>query len=153
MVLRYANSFYRQISSYSGKLALNGHTTIAGHSSLTGELSEHIILSDYFLIGKKKIVSAPVGLIECYADELKRRLPWLKIGLNTEVYINVYDHILYRFGYRRGGGIPMIHQETDEALYIEGNRLKRWKLERLRRAFASALLATAERFLRKSSRR
>jgi hypothetical protein len=139
---KYNLPFYEEVRKTKKCLILNGHSTIRGHSSLKNEkLTDDIVLSNYLVYKNKKIIFCPTSYIDFYAKELKKRLPDIKIGKNS-VYISSYDYICHRFGKK----IPAIHQETEESLYINGNKINKIKLKVLRKAFAESLLATLNHF-------
>lgn len=147
LVSKYAIPFYKKIEKFNGDIILTGHTTIDGHSSLKTSLSHHIILSNVGVMQKREIRKfAPDKLIKIYSEELKKRLPWIRIGFNS-VYTEVYDYFSDRFGWQeKGNGIPLIHQETDESLYIRSNKINVKQLNKLKRVFAESLVETAKRF-------
>jgi hypothetical protein len=145
LVRKHVEPFFKRVGKFKGKLILNGHTTIAGHSSMEEELNYDIFVYDQGMIRGRKRIFAPNGLVERYATELRQRLPRLRIGVNPPLYVDVYDRFCYDFGWRRsGGGIPTIHQETDEGLYIKNNRMIPAKVRQLRNAFAESLRAVAD---------
>jgi hypothetical protein len=146
LVKKYAFPFYKKIDNFKGKLILNGHTTISGHSSLKETLHHQIVISNIMKRKGKVIKFAPDEIIDIYVSELKKRLPNIKIGINS-VYVDVYDYICDKFGWKKEGkGIPSIHQETDESLYIKDNKLNKKKLKKLSSVFAKSLEETYKRF-------
>ncbi|MDP3989779.1 MAG: N-formylglutamate amidohydrolase [archaeon] len=145
LVKRYAFPFYKKIEHFKGNLILNGHTTITNHSSLNQQLKHQIVISNIQIKGNKVRKFAPDKLIKIYVEELRNRLSGIKIGVNS-VYVNVYDHFCDKFGWKKNkGGIPIIHQETDESLYIKGNKLDVRKLNKIRKAIAESLAETSRR--------
>ena len=94
---------------------------------------------------------APDDLVKIYVNELRKRLPGVAIGINS-AYMDVDEYICDRFGWRSSGsGIPIIHQETDENLYIKNNKLILKKLNQLRDIFAEALLETVNKYAEKNN--
>jgi len=143
---KYYFPFYKKITNAEKTIILNGHSMIAGHESLGAEnLKEDIVISDWEKLNGKLIKFAPKELADFYASELRKRLPNLKIGRNS-VYTSYYDHICAIFGTdkktKEDNRVPVIHQETLESLYMEGNKVNGRKLEILRKAFAESLLST-----------
>jgi len=140
LLKKYYFPFYEKIKKARKSLILNGHSMVVGHESLGKEkLKEDIVISDWMKLDGHFIRFAPKKLADFYAKELRKRLPELKIGRNS-VYTSSYDYICYKFG--KNGKIPVIHQETEESLYMNGNKIDRKKLETLRKAFAESLKAT-----------
>ena len=150
LLVKYFLPFYKKIGVAEKTIIFNGHSTVAGHSGLGKEkFNDDIVLSNYMIDKGKRIYFAPNKYLDFYAKELKKRAPFLKIGKNS-VYSSVYDHICAKFGWdgksARGKRVPVIHQETDEGLYIQNNKINLKKLKRLRKVFAESLLATMEHF-------
>ncbi len=147
LVQKYATPFFDEIRNFKGSIILSGHTTISGHSSLEDiNLPHQIIISNIIEKGSRTRKFAPDKLIRIYVEELRKRLPDISIGVNS-VYVEVYDYICDRFGWQKGRkGTPIIHQETDESLYIIDNRLDLKKLKMLKTLFAEALVETDKRF-------
>lgn len=73
-------------------------------------------------------------------------MPNIKIGINS-IYVEVYDYINEKFGWKKEWkGIPLIHQETDESLYIKDNKLNKKQLNKLSKIFVESLEETYKRF-------
>jgi hypothetical protein len=133
MLIDYYFPFYEELDFRRKRLIFIGHSTIAGHRSLNGQKLEHdIVLSD--CPGSEKYAVF-------YKSELKKRWPGLKIGRNS-IYQSVDDNVCSAFAL----GTPMVHQETNEALYIVNSEVIEEKLEKLNRLFAQALFATMKNF-------
>jgi hypothetical protein len=146
LVNKYAAKYYKQIASFKKGVIFSGHTTVSGHSSLDVKLKDQIIISSYLLVSKKVVRYAPDELIKLYVSELKRLLPKVKIGINS-AYLETYDYLADKFGWKNARvGLPMIHQETDESLYIVNNKLDRKKLNKLREIFANALYLATQKY-------
>ena len=146
LIKRYTVPFYKKIEQFKGNIILNGHTTTLDHLGLKRKLSHQIVISNIQKRGNGVKRFAPDKLIEIYVKELRKRLPRIKIGINS-VYVDIYDHFCDRFGWKKNGeGIPIIHQETDESLYIKDNKLDRRELNKLRTAIAEALFETSKRY-------
>lgn len=146
LIQKYTIPFYKKIEQFKGNIVLNGHTTTSDHPSLNQKLSYQIVISNIQEEGNKVRKFAPDKLVRIYVEELRKRLPRVKVGFNS-VYIDIYDHFCDKFGWKSNGkGIPIIHQETDEGLYIKDNKLDRGKLNKLRIAIAEALAETSRRY-------
>lgn len=151
LISEYSYPFIEEIKSTKKTLLLNGHSMVAGHSSLGNEdLSDDIVLSDWLKYNGQVIRFAPKEIIDFYAQEIKQRLPKLKIGRNS-VYTATYDHVCATFGWdgisqHDESRIPVIHQETNEALYLEGDTVIPEKITVLKRAFTEAILETMKHF-------
>ncbi len=142
LIKKYHSDFYNHIKKLKPKLIFNGHSTITGHSSLKNEK----LIWDIFLVkstteylGKYKPLEEKIT--NFYIDELKKRLPNLKICVSN-LYVNNYDHI-FSITKRK---VPVITQETNENLYIKNNKINLKKVKILRKAFAESLLETAKHF-------
>lgn len=147
---KYYYPFYEKIKKTKKTLILNGHSMIAGHASLGEEkIEEDIVLSDWCNLNGRRIQFAPKKLVDFYADQLRKRLPNLKIGRNS-VYVSSYDYICAIFGTGNEKGnhdrVPVIHQETNENLYLRNNKIDYKKLNFLRKVFAEAISSTIDRF-------
>jgi len=150
LLKKYYFLFYKQIGKIDKKLILNGHSTIAGHQSLGKEkLNADIVLSNYLKYERKIIKFAPDEYLDFYENEIKKRMPFLKIEKNS-IYISTYDAICYKFGWdgisKKTGRVPVIHQETNEKLYMDSNKINFKKLKILRNCLAKSLFATMKHF-------
>ncbi|MFA5127613.1 MAG: N-formylglutamate amidohydrolase [Patescibacteria group bacterium] len=151
LIKKYCYKYYDKISRFNGVIIFNGHTTIAGHSSLKEKLRHRIVISNITKVGEKTRKFAPDDLVKIYVNELRKHLPGVTIGINS-AYMDVDEYICDKFGWRNNGsGIPIIHQETDEGLYIKNNKLDRKKLNKLRDIFAEALLETVNKYAEKNN--
>lgn len=153
LIKNYYLPFYEAVKQTSKSLILNGHSTVVGHASLgTQVLKWDIVLSDSLEYRGQLIRFAPAGYIDYYAAEINQRLPHLRIGKNS-VYLSVYDHLCVTLGWdglsTQNHRVPVIHQETDESLYITDGQLDRSKLQSLRQVFAMSILATMRHFASK----
>ncbi|MFH1124551.1 MAG: hypothetical protein V1758_12935, partial [Pseudomonadota bacterium] len=89
-------------------------------------------------------IFCPDVFIETYANELQKRLPWIKVTLNASEYKHLYGHVCGKHSTRAmtrvGNRVPAILQETHQKLYLNRDRTPNIEaLETLRRAFAEAL--------------
>ncbi|MDH7513778.1 MAG: hypothetical protein QHH14_12600 [Clostridiales bacterium] len=101
-------------------------------------------------LDEKPTCFSPDVYVEAYANELQKRLPDVKITVNSSEYSTVYGHIcaehsvnaLGRVGHR----VPAIIQETNERLYKNPDRTPNVEaINRLRRAFAESFFAAWHR--------
>ena len=121
-----------------------------GHASLGSQvLKWDIVLSDSLKYNGQLIKFAPAGYIDFYAGEINKRMPNLIIGKNS-VYLFVYDHLCATLGWdgssNKNHRVPVIHQETNESLYIIDDQLDLPRLHHLQQVFAEAILATMQYF-------
>lgn len=150
LINKYYYPFYEQIRQTGKSLILNGHSTVAGHGSMGVEkLDWDIVLSDWLEYQGKVIRFAPPGYIDFYATEIQKRRPALRIG-KTSVYSSTYDGVCVSFGWDgeepQDNRVPVIHQETDEGLYITSNQIDEQNLRNLRSLFAESLWVTMQHF-------
>ncbi len=153
LVKKYLLPFHKKISATRKSFILEGHSFIKGSLDNKGKkIEDDITLSDFvnsYLDPKGGIRTAPEGYLDFYAEELRKRLPGLVIGKNS-VYTSVYDHILSMNSWdgkqEKGNRVPMIHQETDEGLYIRNKKPDMKAISKLRRAFADSLYETIKHF-------
>jgi hypothetical protein len=88
--------------------------------------------------------------VETYAEELRKRLPEVRITVNSSEYYKVYGHVCTAHSanqFRRvGSRVPALIQETHERLYKNADRTPCVKaINRLRRVFAESLAETLGR--------
>jgi len=92
---------------------------------------------------------APARYIDLYADEINKKMPGFNIGKNS-VYLSVYDHLCATLSWDglslKKHRVPVIHQETDESLYITSDQLDQKTLQHLRQVFAESIWATMQYF-------
>lgn len=142
---KYLQLFHHDI----GEEIARGKTFLLdAHSTVTakGVADSQIDLMN-FQVSKpsgEKTYFCPDVYIETYADELVKRLSWVKVTVNQSKYSNVYGHVCGAHSInamtRIGNRVPAILQETNQKLYMNEDRTLHWKaLETLRRVFAEAL--------------
>ncbi len=155
-LLRYHRAFHTRIACATKLFILDGHSTMDGDPDEDGSLvSEDIILDDTQqseFDPPGGIRTAPAGYLDTYAEELTRRLPReIQVTRNSR-YLNVYGHVMAQHGWDgsgpRGHRAPLILQETNERLYMQGGWPNVDALDGLRRIFAAALEATLEKMSR-----
>jgi len=150
---KYLKAFHQSIS----KEIAHGKTfMLDGHSTLTaqGVADNQIELMNFQNSGlsKEPTYFCPDVLIETYANELSKRLPWVKVTVNESRYDNVYGHVCGKHAVnsmtRSGERVPAILQETNQKLYLNADRTPNIEaLETLRRAFSEALCKMSEKLL------
>jgi N-formylglutamate amidohydrolase len=148
---KYLKGFHQAISTeiaHGKTLMLDGHSTVTAR----GVADNQIELMNFqnFGLNEEPTYFCPDVLIETYADELSKRLSWVRVTLNESHYDNVYGHVCGEHSVnamtRVGNRVPAILQETNQKLYLNTNRTPNIEaLETLRRAFAEALCKMAEK--------
>jgi hypothetical protein len=148
---RYLETFHKQIGNTitRGKgFMLDAHSTVTAR----GVGDNQIELMNYQICGpdREKAYFCPDIYIETYADEIGKRLPEIKVTVNESRYYHVYGHVCGKHSTNSTGRVrrrvPAILQETNQKLYISGDGTPDFRaIERLRRAFAGALLAMMRR--------
>ncbi|MGB7296905.1 MAG: N-formylglutamate amidohydrolase [Candidatus Aminicenantales bacterium] len=142
---KYLRPFHQAISEEIGRgkqLLLDGHSTV----SARGMSDNQIDLMNYQITeleGRPRYF-CPDKLIEAYAEALQKRLPEVKVTVNTSEYHTTYGHICAEHSVnsfkREGNRVPALLQETNEKLYRNDDRTPNIEaLTRLRRAFAESL--------------
>lgn len=153
LVRKYLIPFYERIGKTKKSFILEGHSFIKGDLDNEGqEIKDDITLSDSansVLDPKNGIRTAPHGYLDFYAEELSKRLPGLVIGKNS-FYNSVYDHIFSLHSWdgirEKGNRVPIIHQETDERLYISGGKPNLKAIAKLKKAFSESVYQTMKHF-------
>ncbi len=150
LIKRYHVLYHTKIINTKKNFILDGHSTNSTCVDDAGNpLTADIYLSDSqksALDPPEGIKTAPDGYLACYANELQKRLPSLKIQLNS-AYSATYGHIMSLHGANRRNGTPLILQETNEDLYMKNNIADYKAIEELRRVFAEALKMLLLRFV------
>lgn len=153
LVKRYLDPFYEKIQKTRKTFILDCHSFVKGSLDNEGkEIKNDIILTDIVtsnLDPKGGLKTAPEGYLDFYRRELKKRLPELTIGKNS-FYNSVYDHILAMNSWdgirMKGNRVPIIHQETNEKLYISNGKPDMKAIARLKRAFSDSVYQTMKHF-------
>ncbi|MEP7134515.1 MAG: N-formylglutamate amidohydrolase [Chloroflexota bacterium] len=146
--------FHRTIANHEKTFILDGHSTVTGHQDAAGiQALDDIILSDWqksVLDPPDGIHTAPPGYLETYAEELERRL----IGFNLRItknttYSSTYGHIMATHGWNgkseKESRVPLLLQETNEALYVKNGIPDVRLIEELRRIFSEAIATMLEK--------
>jgi len=140
--------FHRIIANHEKAFILDGHSTVTGLQDAAGnQVSDDIILCDWqasVLDPPGGIRTAPPGYLETYAEELERRLSGfnLRITKNT-TYSATYGHVMAVHGWdgqsKKEHRVPLLLQETNEALYVKDGIPDVRLIEELRRIFSEAV--------------
>jgi len=142
---RYLEPFHRAIAEAieaGAGFLLDGHATVAARGVGANQIE---LMNFQHPPGETQPqVFSPPAFVEAYARELSRRLPEVRITVNTSEYYTVYGHVCgaHALGGRRGAGrrVPAILQETHEGLYRNPDGTPDVAaINRLRRAFAESL--------------
>lgn len=142
---KYLSSFHRTVQEL---IAAGADFLFDGHSTVTarGVADNQIDLMNFqhSHLDEKPRYFSPDVYIETYADELQKRLPEVKVTINSSEYYTVYGHICAEHSVnamdRIGNRVPALIQETNERLYKNPDRTPNvGAINRLRKAFAESL--------------
>lgn len=151
LVQKYLLAFHKEIEAailMGAEFLLDGHSAVEGRGIAANQIE--LMNFQHSRLDPEPRRFSPSPYVETYAEELQKRLPEVKVTINASEYASVYGHVcgehsVDAFG-RTGRRVPAILQETCERLYREPGRAPDLvALNRLRRAFAEALLATMQR--------
>ncbi|MBN2384598.1 N-formylglutamate amidohydrolase [bacterium] len=148
---KYLLSFHSTIETaiISGaEFILDGHSTVTAR----GVSENQIELMNFQQVNSEKEPDyfCPDVFVTIYAEELRKRLPEIKVSVNESEYYRVYGHICAQHSVnafsRVGKRVPALIQETNESLYKNADRtVNVMALNRLRHAFAHAIYSTMNR--------
>jgi predicted double-glycine peptidase len=134
------------ISAGAG-LLFDGHSTVTAR----GVADDQIDLMNFQHTqgDEKPLYYCPDVIVETYADELRKRLPDVKVTVNASEYVNVHGHICAAHSInaikRTGTRAPGFIQETNEHLFRNDDGTPNiGQINRLRRAFAESLSQTLQ---------
>jgi hypothetical protein len=150
LIKKYIFPFYKKIENTQKSLILEGHSTVSNHHSLgNSSLNYDIVISNTQIDKdlKNKEIFCPEYILKIYKEEIEKRMPELKVGINS-VYTDINDILASKFGsskLKEGKKCALIHQETDENLYITNNKPDMFKISKLRKVFADSLVETMRR--------
>ena len=144
---KYLTAFHNSISDAiesGAEFLLDGHSTVTARGVADNQI-DLMNFQDSYLDEKPKYYS-PNVYIEAYAAELRKRLPEIKVTVNSSEYYTVYGHVCSEHSVnamgRVGRQVPAIIQETNEYLYKNPDRTPNVDaINRLRRAFAESIHA------------
>lgn len=151
---KYLRSFHRSIGEHiaaGAEFVLDGHSTVTARGMRDDQVD--IMNYQHSALEKEPVSFSPQAFAEAYAEELRRRLPDIRVTVNASEYHDVYGHVAAAHSLnamrRRGARAPLIVQETNECLYKNPDRTPNVEaLNRLRRAFALSLSAAWRRVRR-----
>ncbi|MBN2198649.1 MAG: N-formylglutamate amidohydrolase [Candidatus Aminicenantes bacterium] len=151
LVEKYLRSFHRSIEDQiasGAECLLDGHSTVSARGMKDDQID--IMNFQHSALDDGPIRFSPPAYAEAYADELRKRLPDVRITVNASDYHDVYGHVAAAHSVnaagRRGTRVPAIIQETNERLYKNPDRTPNVEaVNRLRKAFALALAAAWRR--------
>lgn len=144
---KYLLSFHRTIEetiAAGADFLFDGHSTVTARGVEDNQIDlmnfQHSRLDD------QPVYFSPDVYVETYANELRKRLPEVKITVNGSEYFTVYGHICAEHSVnalgRVGRRVPAIIQETNERLYKNPDRTPNVEaINRLRRAFAASFFS------------
>ncbi|MDF1593417.1 MAG: N-formylglutamate amidohydrolase [Desulfobacterales bacterium] len=144
---RYRATFHSSISEAiesGAAFLLDGHSTVTARGIADNQI-DLMNFQDSDL-DETPLYYSPDVYIETYAAELRKRLPEVKITINSSEYYTVYGHVCAEHSVnamgRTGRRVPAIIQETNESLYKNPDRTPNVAaINRLRRAFAESIHA------------
>jgi hypothetical protein len=145
---KYLAAFHASISAViesGAEFMLDGHSTVTARGVADNQID--LMNFQHSSLDEKPRIYSPDIYIQTYAAELQKRLPEVKVTINSSEYYTVYGHVCAQHSVnamgRNGRRAPAIIQETNERLYKNPDRtLNVVAINRLRRAFAESLLAT-----------
>jgi hypothetical protein len=144
---KYLTDFHTSITDCieSGAVfLLDGHSTVTARGVAVNQID--LMNFQHSHLDEKPRYFSPDVYIETYAAELRKRLPEVKVTVNSSEYYTVYGHVCAEHAVnaisRIGRRVPAIIQETNECLYKNPDRTPNvGAINRLRRAFAESFLA------------
>jgi predicted double-glycine peptidase len=148
LAYKYLRAFNRRIEALitaGAEFLLDGHSTIVARGMKADQID--IMSFQHSRLDTDRKDYAPLVYAETYAEALQKRLPDVTVTVNASEYYQVYGHICAAHsvnGFSRAGKlVPALSQETSHGLYLdEAGRPDLQAIDRLRRAFADALVET-----------
>jgi len=145
---RYLKPFHLMIENYIAEGAtflLDGHSTVTARGVADNQID--LMNFQHSRFDKGPIYYCPEIYIETYASELRKRLPDVKVTVNSSEYYTVYGHVCAAHSVNEmksvGRKAPALIQETNERLYKNVDRTPNvLAINRLRRAFAESIQET-----------
>lgn len=145
---KYLHTFNRRIEAsiaVGAEFLLDGHSTVVARGMKSRQID--IMSFQHSRLDTHRQDYAPLAYAEMYAEALQKRLPDVAVTVNASEYYQVYGHICAAHsvnGFSRAGKrVPALSQETCQDLYLDdAGRPDLSAIDRLRRAFADALLET-----------
>ena len=147
LAVKYLESFHETIENCiaSGiELLLDGHATVTARGVAENQID--LMNFQQSSLDETPRVFSPDTYVETYAAELSKRLPDVKVTVNSSEYYRVYGHVCAEHAVnamgRVGARVPAIIQETNQWLYKNPDQTPDLKaINRLRRVFAESIHA------------
>ncbi|MBU2228630.1 MAG: N-formylglutamate amidohydrolase [Proteobacteria bacterium] len=144
----YLKTFHKTIEDNIAEGAVflfDGHSTVTARGVADNQID--LMNFQHSTLDKNPVYYSPDVYVETYASELRRRLPEVKVTVNSSEYYTVYGHICAAHSVnergRAGLRVPAFIQETNERLYKNPDRTPNvMAINRLRRAFAESIRET-----------
>jgi len=147
IVKKYICPFHKQIEMTDKRFILECHSSEKGSTDDNGKrVKKDIYLCDGqtydHLPDKPDIKSAPSGLIEEYASQIRKIDKRLSVGINELCY-DIYGSIMDFHGIKNGQvfdkRVPLLLQETTETYYMKFDYVDARALTHLNRVCSEAL--------------
>jgi len=145
---KYLTVFHKSIADgikSGAEFLLDGHSTVTARGVADNQID--LMNFQHSPLDENPRYYSPDVYIQTYAAELRKRLPEVKVTVNSSEYDTVYGHVCAEHSINAMGRIgrqaPAIIQETNECLYKNPDRTPNVKaINRLRRAFAESIRAS-----------
>jgi hypothetical protein len=144
---KYLTSFHKAIEDCiesGAEFLLDGHSTVTARGVIDNQID--LMNFQHSHLDETPRYFSPDVYVEAYAEELRSRLPEVKVTVNSSEYYTVYGHVCAEHSVkamgRVGKRVPAIIQETNERLYKNPDRTPNVDaINRLRRVFAESIHA------------
>jgi len=138
------HTFIEDCIESGAEFLLDGHSTVTARGVIDNQID--LMNFQHSYLDEKPRHYSPDVYVEAYATELRRRLPEVKVTVNSSEYYTVYGHVCAEHSVnsmdRVGTRVPAIIQETNERLYKNPDRTPNVEaINRLRRVFAESIYA------------
>ena len=145
--MKYLKTFHRRIEDCiesGAEFLLDGHSTVTARGVTDNQID--LMNFQHSYLDENPRYYSPEVYVESYATELRKRLPEVKVTVNSSEYYTVYGHVCAEHSVnamgRVGNKVPAIIQETNERLYKNPDRTPNVEaINRLRRVFAESIHA------------
>jgi hypothetical protein len=142
---KYLTTFHASIEDCiesGAEFLLDGHSTVTARGVTDNQID--LMNFQYSSLDEHPRYFSPDVYVETYAAELRKRLPEVKVTVNSSEYYTVYGHVCAEHSVnamaRVGKRVPAIIQETNERLYKNPDRTPNVDaINRLRRIFAESI--------------
>jgi hypothetical protein len=123
----------------------DGHSTVTARGVADNQID--LMNFQYSRLDEGPLYYSPEIYVETYASELRKRLPEVKVTVNSSEYYTIYGHVCAAHSVNEMGPVgskaPALIQETNERLYKNPDRTPNlMAINRLRRAFAESIRET-----------